>query len=86
MPRYTVGFSTAARQMLRRLDGSVRKRIVVRIEALEEEPRPSGCKKLSGGDDLWRIRVGDHRVVYSIEDAELVVLVVRVGHRREVYR
>ena len=85
MPRYTVGFSGAARQTLRRLDGSVRKRIVLRIEALEEEPRPSGCKKLAGSD-LWRIRVGDYRVVYSIQDTRLVVLVVRVGHRREVYR
>ncbi len=68
-----------------RLDGSVRKRIVLRIEALEAEPRPSGCKKLTGSE-LWRIRVGDHRVVYSIEDDKLVVLVVSVGHRREVYR
>lgn len=85
MPRYAVALSNAARQTLRRLDGSVRKRVVLRIEALEQEPRPVGCKKISGSE-LWRIRIGDHRVVYRIEDAQLVVLVVRVGHRREVYR
>jgi mRNA interferase RelE/StbE len=58
---------------------------VTRVEALEADPRPSGCKKLTNSE-LWRIRVGDYRVVYSIEDAKLVVLVVRVGHRREIYR
>jgi mRNA interferase RelE/StbE len=64
---------------------SVRKRIVTRVEALEADPRPSGCKKLTNAE-LWRIRIGDHRVVYSIEDTKLVVLVVRVGHLREIYR
>jgi mRNA interferase RelE/StbE len=63
----------------------VRKRVAARIDALCEEPRPSGCKKLAGSD-YWRIRIGDYRVLYSIEDAKLTVLVVRVGHRREVYR
>lgn len=82
---YNIGFASSARQALRRLDTQTRARIVERIEALESDPRPPGCKKLAG-DELWRIRVGDYRVVYSIEDAQLIVLVVRVGHRREIYR
>jgi mRNA interferase RelE/StbE len=85
MRRYSVEFAPKVEQALHQLDGAVRKRIVSRIEALEQEPRPSGCVKLSGAE-LWRIRVGDYRVVYSIEDQRLTVLVVRVGHRREVYR
>lgn len=62
------------------------KRRLACITALEQDPRPSGCKKLRGATNTYRIRSGDYRVVYTIEDAELLVLVVRVGHRREVYR
>ena len=62
-----------------------RQRIVRRIEALAEEPRPAGAEKLSG-DDKYRIRQGDYRILYEIQDAQLVVAVVRIGNRREVYR
>ena len=62
-----------------------RQRIVRRIEALAENPRPAGAEKLSG-DDKHRIRQGDYRILYEIEDAQLVVTVVRIGNRREVYR
>lgn len=85
MASYSIGFASSARQALRRLEAKVRVRIAERIEALEDDPRPPGCKKMAGAD-LWRIRIGDYRVVYSIEDAQLIVLVVRVGHRREIYR
>ncbi len=85
MPRYELELLPSAKRGLAGLDGSVRKRVAARIDALCEEPRPSGCKKLAGSD-YWRIRIGDYRVLYSIEDAKLTVLVVRVGHRREVYR
>jgi mRNA interferase RelE/StbE len=61
-------------------------RIVPRLENLVSNPRPPGCKKLSGGDDEWRIRVGDYRVVYTIDDAQLLVEVTRIRHRSEVYR
>jgi mRNA interferase RelE/StbE len=64
----------------------VQERIVGRIEELAAEPRPRGAVKLQGEDDLYRIRVGDYRVVYTIRDEELIVLVLRVGHRRDVYR
>ena len=63
-----------------------RQRIVARVLALAEEPRPAGCEKLARESDRYRIRVGRYRVVYSIVDDELVVLVVRVAHRKDVYR
>ncbi len=85
MARYIVEVSDAADAQLKSLDGSVRGRVIKRIQALKEEPRPSGCKKLVNSE-YWRIRIGDYRVVYSIEDARLLVMVVRVGHRRELYR
>jgi mRNA interferase RelE/StbE len=63
-----------------------RRRIVASILALADDPRPAGCEKLSGQTDRYRIRVGRFRVVHSIDDDELVVLVVRVAHRKDVYR
>jgi mRNA interferase RelE/StbE len=57
-----------------------------RIDALAEDPRPQGIEKLSAEDNLYRIRSGDYRVIYEIRDAELLILVAKVGHRREVYR
>jgi len=63
-----------------------RQRIVTRIRSLGRDPRPFGSEKLSGKGNLYRLRVGRYRVVYSIGDAELVVVVVRVGHRKSVYR
>ena len=85
MPRYELEVLTSAKRGLAALDGSVRRRVAARIDSLCEEPRPSGCKKLTGSE-YWRIRIGDYRVIYSIEDDKLIVLVVGVGHRREVYR
>jgi len=64
----------------------IRRRVVERISALAEEPRPPGCEKLSGEKSLFRVRQGAWRIVYSIEDDVLVVVVVKVAHRREVYR
>jgi mRNA interferase RelE/StbE len=64
---------------------SDRRRVVHRIESLADDPRPPGAHKLSGRD-RYRLRVGRYRIVYAIEDDELVVLVVRVGHRKDVYR
>ena len=63
-----------------------RQRIVASILALADSPRPTGCEKLAGESDRYRIRVGRYRVVYSIADDELVVLIVRVAHRKDVYR
>lgn len=61
-------------------------RIASAIDALADDPRPSGCKKLVGSEHTYRIRVGDYRIVYDIQGAKLVVSVIRVRHRRDVYR
>ncbi len=63
-----------------------RQRIVLRIQSLGENPRPFGCEKLSGGLDYYRVREGNYRIVYSIDDENLLVDVVKVGHRKDVYR
>lgn len=63
-----------------------RQRLVARIRAWSTSPRPPGCEKLAGSADRYRVRQGDYRVVYSIDDTEHVVVVVKIGHRREVYR
>jgi mRNA interferase RelE/StbE len=60
-------------------------RIMPRLERLAGAPRPPGCKKLRGGDNEWRIRVGDYRVVYVIDDVAKTIDVTRIAHRREVY-
>jgi mRNA interferase RelE/StbE len=64
----------------------VLRRVDARILALAEEPRPPGVVKMQGAEGYYRLRIGDYRVVYAIEDDVLLVLVVRIGHRREVYR
>ncbi|MGE5442270.1 MAG: type II toxin-antitoxin system RelE family toxin [Bacteroidota bacterium] len=74
------------RKDLRALDDKTRRRVLRAVMTLEANPRPPGAKKLRGESDLWRVRVGDYRILYSIEEARLVVLVVKIGHRREVYR
>jgi mRNA interferase RelE/StbE len=63
-----------------------RQRIVRRIAALAKDPRPRGCEKLSGSRERFRIRQGDSRVIYAVDDAQATVTVVRIGHRRDVYR
>ena len=60
-------------------------RIIERVEELASNPRPAGIKKLVSEDNLYRVRVGEYRAVYQIRDRELIVLIVKVGHRREVY-
>ncbi|WP_426997050.1 type II toxin-antitoxin system RelE family toxin [Pseudarthrobacter sp. N5] len=77
-------FTTAAAKEIRKLDTSTRRRILVSIAELGTDPRPTGCKKLTGEQSAWRIRIGDHRVLYEIQDNILTITVVRVAHRREV--
>lgn len=83
---YRVEVAPAAARQLHKLDQSARRRIQAAIELLSEQPRPPGAKKLAGGGGLWRVRTGDYRIVYEIEDKVLRVLVVAVGHRRDIYR
>jgi mRNA interferase RelE/StbE len=85
--RYRVLIKPSARKELLAIPTKKdRQRLVRRIELLGEDPRPAGCEKLAGGGDLYRVRQGQYRIVYEIQDAELVVLVVKLGHRRDVYR
>jgi mRNA interferase RelE/StbE len=82
---YRVELKPRADKQLRALPRSVQLRVVRALDDLADEPRPQGVKKLAGKDDLYRIRVGDYRIIYQIQDERLVVLVVRIGHRREIY-
>jgi len=83
---YRIQLAPAAVRQLRKLDPTARRRIQAAIELLADQPRPSGAKKLVGGDGEWRVRTGDYRIVYEIRDEVLVVLVVAVGHRRDIYQ
>ena len=83
--RYSIEFVPSARRALARLPLQMRKRIQVAIDDLADNPFPPGVKKLQG-EDGYRIRVGDYRVIYEVEQGRLTVLVIRIGHRREVYR
>ena len=83
---YAIEFAPSAKRELHKLPRDLQLKLNQRIDSLSIEPRPRGSKKLKGATELWRIRVGDYRVVYEVRDKILVVLVVRVAHRREVYR
>ncbi|ASU57150.1 MULTISPECIES: type II toxin-antitoxin system RelE/ParE family toxin [Nocardiopsis] len=84
MSRYAIDIKASARKELRKLDGPVRKRIVEAVANLADNPRPDGCKKLTARDG-YRIRVGDYRVVYTVDDGQITVVVVKVGARGDVY-
>jgi mRNA interferase RelE/StbE len=83
---YEVLIERTAERDLKSLPAAIFNRIVSRIKALTELPRPSGCHKLAGSRNDWRIRIGDYRVIYEIDDARKRVRIFRVRHRREVYR
>jgi mRNA interferase RelE/StbE len=82
---YRVALTGSAEKELYGLPSKVVARIVPRLQNLAAIPRPPGCKKLKGGDNEWRIRVGDYRIVYEIDDRAKTVDVTRIAHRREVY-
>jgi mRNA interferase RelE/StbE len=83
---HQIFFKPRARRDVDKLPHAIGERIARAIDSLAVEPRPPGCKKLAGEDDLWRIRIGNHRVVYQIQDDRLIVLVVRIGDRKDIYR
>ena len=85
--RYTVTILPAALRVLRSLPRNIRTRIRGEIDSLADNPRPHGVKSLQGSQKGYlRVRVGDYRIIYRIEDDRLLVVVVGIGHRREVYR
>lgn len=85
MAQYQIVIEKQAERQLRRLPRDAERRVSDAITALRKDPRPHGAKKLVGAE-AWRIRIGDYRVVYEIRDRQLVILVVRIAHHRDVYR
>jgi mRNA interferase RelE/StbE len=83
---YEVLLERSVERALKRLPQRDFSRILAALKDLASNPRPSGCKKLVGGERDWRVRVGDYRVLYEIDDAEKAVRVLNVKHRREAYR
>jgi len=85
--RYALEFAPKAIRSLGKLDRPIAERIKVAAEALRDDPRPQGARMLTGMHGVWRIRVAkDYRIVYTLDDDRLVILVVDAGHRREIYR
>jgi mRNA interferase RelE/StbE len=85
-PVYDLQISKTAKKVLQKLPRDLLARLSKAIDALSSDPRPAGCKKLTGQDDLYRVRVGDWRIIYLVEDERLIVLVVEVAPRGGAYR
>ncbi|NNF98231.1 MAG: type II toxin-antitoxin system RelE/ParE family toxin [Desulfobacteraceae bacterium] len=85
MAEYEVYFKESVWKELKKVSKHDLKRILSRVENLKDDPRPTGCEKLTG-HELYRIRQGNYRIVYSIQDKELTVWIIKVGHRKNVYR
>ena len=83
---YTLEFATSAAREFRALDRQTQRRITEKLTALGDDPFPSGSKKLKGQGDHFRIRIGDYRVIYRVDGKRVVIVIVRIGHRKEVYR
>jgi mRNA interferase RelE/StbE len=84
--KYTIQYKKSVEKDLRKLPPNQLKAIVAKINALAIDPHPSGSVKLRGSSDLFRVRHTDYRIIYQVQDDKLIVLVVKVGHRREIYR
>ena len=86
MPDLSITFARPARKELESLSANLVGRIFPKIEALAQNPRPPGCRKIQGSEGLWRIRVGAYRVIYRISEEESVIDIVAVRHRSQAYR
>lgn len=82
---YQVNVSNKAKKALVKLPDNIYKRVIKVFSELASEPRPPGCKKLKGRVNAWRIRVSNYRIIYEIEDEKLVVLIISLGHRKDIY-
>jgi len=83
---YEVLLERRAERDIKRLPKEVFDRIIPHLKALSENPKPSGCRKISGSRSDWRIRIGDYRVIYEVSEQEHAVKVMRIRHRKNVYR
>lgn len=86
MAKYRIEVSATAEKQIRKLNKADQIRVLRAIQNLAKEPRPPGTRKLRGYEDVYRIRVGTYRILYSIESGRLLIIVLKVGHRRDVYR
>jgi mRNA interferase RelE/StbE len=85
MARFEIRFKRSVVKELLKLSRNDNRKAMARIQALSEDPRPTGCEKLAGHES-YRVRQGDYRIIYTIDDGRIVVEMIRVGHRRDVYR
>jgi mRNA interferase RelE/StbE len=85
VPSYRIEFAPRAEREFRKLTHDLQERLGKTIDKLGSNPLPSGVRKLSGEKDLFRVRVGDYRIIYQIRAAQLIILVVRLGHRKDIY-
>jgi mRNA interferase RelE/StbE len=83
---YSILLAPPAERQLKAFAPAIQKRLAKRLTSLRDNPRPQGVKKLAGEDDLYRVRESDYRIIYTISDKELIVLVVKIGDRKDVYR
>ncbi len=83
---FRLEYKSSVKKELRRLAKTDRVAVIHKIELLKEEPHPEGSAKLKGSRDLYRIRHGDYRVIYQIQKAVLIIIIIRIGHRREIYK
>lgn len=86
MTSYRLDVSATAERQIRKLERSDQIRVLRAMKQLADDPRPRGCRKLQGYEDIFRIRVGTFRVIYSVETDRLVVIILKVGNRRDIYR
>ena len=84
--KYTILFARSVQRELRRLPRAILSRVKIVLHSLQEDPFPSGCKKLKGCDKLFRLRMGNYRIVYEVAAKIRIVTIIRIGHRKEVYR
>jgi mRNA interferase RelE/StbE len=83
--KYEISIKASALKALKKLPDKEAGRIIAKIDQLAEDPRPAGCIKLSGRSDRWRVRSGTYRIIYTIEDKQLIIEVLRIRHRKDVY-
>jgi mRNA interferase RelE/StbE len=86
MARYSLEISRTAEKQLRRLSAAARRRVARAMVALGDDPWPPGSRKLMGYDDVFRIRVGVYRILYSVSGRQLVIIILKIGHRKDIYR
>ena len=86
MADYEITFARSARKELQALPSAVAERVLKKVESLARDPRPAGCRKLRGPTNLWRLRVGEYRIIYDIDDDNRIIDIVIIRHRSDAYR